>query len=368
MFFRCVGVFASGLLAVVASFPAPLHAQPSLASPTTIETRRAEQAAQAFRDWARRSGVAQGAIAIAWRGRIVAQAGVGGRRADTPAPVASLSKAVTALCVSRLVDAGRLRYEDRVGQLLGPWFRRHGAPADRRLLGATVSQLLTHRSGMGSGQTLFYPAGMPWGATSSPLDNRIAQAVRAPLIASPGAQFSYSNEGYGLLALIVEQVSGRGYESQCRDSVLAPAGIANAFLGRTAVQQTLSGSGGWWISAADYARLASLLDPASPSFGPPTRAWLETRLRQYPFYGLGFQVEADRYGTPVLSHTGLLFGTEVNASALFILWPDGWSVAINTTPAADAALGSLRRRLASAIGGRMMTADVRASQPRLSRR
>src|SRR5262247_3091012 len=53
----------------------------------------------AFRDWMERHGVGEASLAIGWRGRLVAALGYGGRDAGERALLASLSKAITAVCV-----------------------------------------------------------------------------------------------------------------------------------------------------------------------------------------------------------------------------------------------------------------------------
>src|SRR5262245_16161969 len=58
---------------------------------------------QVFQGWMQRHGVSRGLFAISRRGRIVHDKGFG-MPADAPVPVASLSKAVTAVCVATLVQ------------------------------------------------------------------------------------------------------------------------------------------------------------------------------------------------------------------------------------------------------------------------
>lgn len=47
-----------------------------------------------------------------------------------------------------------------------------------------------------------------------------------PLQSKPGESYSYSNAGYGLLAAIIEEVTGRTFESYLREELFRPAGLA----------------------------------------------------------------------------------------------------------------------------------------------
>src|SRR5262249_50836671 len=48
-----------------------------------------------------------------------------------------------------------------------------------------------------------------------------------PLNFEPGARYEYSNSNYNLLALLIEQVSGKPYGDFLREAVLGPAGLAD---------------------------------------------------------------------------------------------------------------------------------------------
>jgi CubicO group peptidase (beta-lactamase class C family) len=48
------------------------------------------------------------------------------------------------------------------------------------------------------------------------------------LLGAPGDWFNYSNDGYGLLAAIVERVSGQTYPSFVTEQILNPAGMENS--------------------------------------------------------------------------------------------------------------------------------------------
>jgi beta-lactamase class C len=52
-----------------------------------------------------------------------------------------------------------------------------------------------------------------------------AACLRTPLQTTPGTRVQYSNTGYGLLAIVVERLSGQPFPRALRELVLAPLGV-----------------------------------------------------------------------------------------------------------------------------------------------
>ena len=123
---------------------------------------------------------------------------------DTVFAIGSVSKAVTAAAVFALVDDGVLALSDRAGDLV-PGL---GGPA----ADVTVEQLLLHTSGLTGNH----------GEDHQPLDREAAVAAIGGLgqAFAPGTAYLYSNAGYTLLAVIVEQLSGVGYREFMASRVL----------------------------------------------------------------------------------------------------------------------------------------------------
>jgi CubicO group peptidase (beta-lactamase class C family) len=88
----------------------------------------------------------------------------------------------------------------------------------RRVRVAAASQLLTSTSGL------------PQRYAADRIADR-DEAVRAvlgdELAAPPGLRFNYSNDGYSLLAAIVEVASGTAFETYLRRELLAPTGLTS---------------------------------------------------------------------------------------------------------------------------------------------
>lgn len=127
--------------------------------------------------------------------------------------LASDSKQFTATAVMRLAETGRLRVDDSLGR----FFPR--VPADKRAI--TVHQLLTHTSGLPHAY-----------AADGILDREpaVAAILGLKLKSPPGAGYSYSNDGYTLLAVIVEVASGVPFDRYLADSLFARAGLEHTGL------------------------------------------------------------------------------------------------------------------------------------------
>ncbi len=150
---------------------------------------------------------------------------------DSKFQLASLSKTFTAVGTLKLIQAGKLSFEDTI-QKFYPDFPYHGI---------TVRELLSHRSGLPNYQYAFddsmkvnfykkekpYPSNatiMHWFATVKP-------TPKAYNI--PGRGFSYSNTNYMVLASIIEKVSGQSYESFVHRNIFEPLGMHQTFVATT---------------------------------------------------------------------------------------------------------------------------------------
>ena len=172
---------------------------------------------------------------------------------DTPMRVASISKAVVAIAVLRLVEQGKLDLDADVLRWLG-WRLRNPAFPDAPV---TLRQLLSHTSGIDDGSGYRFPlgTGLRAGMTA---DHWSAQA--------PGARFAYANLNYGIIATVMEAATGERFDRLMTRLVLAPlkldagynwsgasdAAIANAaVLYRKGADETAWNPAGPWIAQAD---------------------------------------------------------------------------------------------------------------------
>ena len=130
---------------------------------------------------------------------------------DTEYRVGSITKTMVAVCVLRLVDAGVVRLEDRLGDHLPD------APAPD----STVYQLLTHTAGIASETPPPW-----WERTSGQTRPQLRDVLTEdPLRHAPGRVHHYSNPGFGLLGALVAAKAGRPWFDVLRDDVLVPLGM-----------------------------------------------------------------------------------------------------------------------------------------------
>jgi CubicO group peptidase (beta-lactamase class C family) len=148
---------------------------------------------------------------------------------ETIQNIGSVSKTFTATAVMQLLDAGRLGLDDDVNLHLG--FKvvhpEHGAQP------VTVRHLLSHRSAIADGPAYAnaYVCGDPeksledWLRAYLSPGGRFYDASRNFHPWAPGGKFSYANVPYGLLALIVERLSGIPFADYCRERIFEPLGM-----------------------------------------------------------------------------------------------------------------------------------------------
>ena len=149
-----------------------------------------------------------GVAVIAQEGRVLLEAGSGSVPPAATFNIASFAKPITAVAVLRLARQRRLALTDPISSFFP------GAPGDKRAI--TIAQLLTHTAGFGN------PNGdTAWGVRGR--EAAVAAILKTPLDSVPGRHYGYSNDGYTLLAAIVEVATGDTWEATVRREVLAPA-------------------------------------------------------------------------------------------------------------------------------------------------
>ncbi|MEW6207323.1 MAG: serine hydrolase domain-containing protein [Acidobacteriota bacterium] len=128
--------------------------------------------------------------------------------ASTVFSTGSITKQFTAAAILKLEMQGRLSIADSISKYLDR------VPDDKKAI--TLHQLLTHTAGVIS---------TPGGGVKPDRDATVREILDATLNFAPGSRFKYSNEGYSLLAAIIEKVSGKSYEEYLRENLFKPAGM-----------------------------------------------------------------------------------------------------------------------------------------------
>ncbi len=164
-----------------------------------------------------RSGDLAGSLTIARGGDVVFQHAWGLADHATKAPhgpdsrfgVGSITKQLTAATVLQLAGEGQLQLEDPLER----WF------PEARGREITIEHLLGHRSGL--------PRDVPLG-DSSDLREIAREILAQPAAFSAGERVEYSNSGYGMLAAVVEQVTGSPFEQVVSERLLKPLGLRSS--------------------------------------------------------------------------------------------------------------------------------------------
>ena len=132
--------------------------------------------------------------------------------------VASVSKTFAAAAAMQLSDAGKLDIDRPVRDYLPEFTMR-----DSRYQDITVRMLMNHQSGlMGS----YYRGDMLYGSRDRTVYDQFLSYLSAErLKAAPGAYGCYCNDGFELLELVVERVSGEDFTSYMENHICRPLGM-----------------------------------------------------------------------------------------------------------------------------------------------
>jgi CubicO group peptidase (beta-lactamase class C family) len=145
----------------------------------------------------------------------------------------SVGKMFAGTAVAQLVEQGKVGLDDPIGRYVD------GLAPETAVV--TVSQLLSHRSGLG-------------GDHGYMLDSDLQLRQEKPTF-PPGTKFAYANQNFQLLGKLIERASGLSYDAYLQRYVFRPAAM------RSTTAEPLPG--------ADYAASMSRLAPGEDQKGPP---------------------------------------------------------------------------------------------------
>jgi CubicO group peptidase (beta-lactamase class C family) len=131
---------------------------------------------------------------------------------STLASIGSITKAFTAAAILKLAEDNKLSPDDGLQR----FFRE--VPPDKANI--TIHQLLTHSSGFGEFLT---NDGGDYARVEK--DEFLTRAFAEPLAFEPGSKAVYSNLGYSILGIIIEQLSGTDYETFLANKLFNPLNI-----------------------------------------------------------------------------------------------------------------------------------------------
>lgn len=250
-------------------------------------------------------------------------------RVDNVFCTASVSKALTAWGVMRLVEQGKIELDAPVDQYLKRW---HLPLSQFDSRGVTVRRVLSHTAGLTvNGYAGYYPRRSLLPSLKGVLDGQNQGNGAVQIAWEPGRAYHYSGGGYTVLQMVIEDVTDEPYTDYIKREILTPLGLtqgdwvwtpslkANApvpygFRGDDVMQyRTFAtlGIGNYMSAVPDYARFVAAV-VLGPNGEPPGRdvlkletiALMTTTQPNSGGYGLGYATVPLPDGTKLISHGG----------------------------------------------------------------
>jgi CubicO group peptidase (beta-lactamase class C family) len=269
-----------------------------------------------------------------------------GRLADeeTLYNIASISKVVTAWSVMRLAQDGKIDLDAPVSRYVSRWRLPHSRWRNE----VTVRRLLSHTAGLSMPSVSQYDPELPVPALEKTLSSG---KDRVRIVQRPGLSTLYSGGGYGVLQLLVEEVSGKSFSEYVEGEILAPLGMTHSTFEAPAAGDisaaipydessralpnyrfAATGAAGLYTTVGDLAKLARASMPAGSGgdgpLSPSTIALMQTPVEvekpnPYTGYGLGYSIVPMPAGGLSFGHSGS---------------NDGWTAVFRTFPQSGDAL------------------------------
>ena len=165
----------------------------------------------ALQDLVDEHGLEGSSLRLARSGVVVHTRHLGGYGPDTRVAIASASKWLSALTLARLVEAGDLRWDSRVGEFFPD------APA--AVQGITLTQLFSHTSGI----TIDDQACLS--SRQSTLQECAGQILAVPLAWTPGTTFAYGGNSMQVAGAMAEIATGRSWDALFVAEMVQPLGL-----------------------------------------------------------------------------------------------------------------------------------------------
>lgn len=132
----------------------------------------------------------------------------------------SVTKQFTAAALFLLARQGKLSIDDPVRKYI-PELPDYGAPV-------TIRHLINHTSGLRDWGNVASIAGWPRGARAHTHDHVLEIIARQKsLNYAPGADYSYTNSGYNLAAMLVSRVAGKSIAEFTKETIFTPLGMTS---------------------------------------------------------------------------------------------------------------------------------------------
>ncbi len=280
------------------------------------------------------------AAAVVSKGELVAIGVAGVRTRGKPDKIAindrfhlgSDTKAMTAMLCGILVDEGKLKWDQTLGQTF-PELRKS---MDPQYQAVTLQQLLTHRGGAPGDLTKDELWGKLWQYKGTPTGARrflLEGVTSKPPEATPGTKYIYSNAGVAMAGHMAEKVTGKSWEDLMREKIFRPLGMTTAGFGAPGTRAkndqprghksdgtpvepgpgadnpvAIGPAGIVHCSIGDWAKFAAANLPSAKTklVKPETLTKLHTPAPGQPPYAMGWMIAGNQpwAGGPALTHAG----------------------------------------------------------------
>lgn len=176
-----------------------------------------------------------GVVLVAERGKIIYEKAYGladyewkvANTPDTKFEVASITKTFTALMIMQLAEHGDINLDGKISDYLPDYPKESGEKI-------TITHLLSHSSGMQRDIADFPPTGNNFPDVVAKINEeflslkeQVDLIAKRPLQFEPGANYSYSSDGYTVLGRILEVICNKPYENVLDSLMLKPLHLTN---------------------------------------------------------------------------------------------------------------------------------------------
>ncbi|MEZ5870576.1 MAG: serine hydrolase domain-containing protein [Nitratireductor sp.] len=299
--------------------------------------QRAQNIVDGWKTWVRKHDISEAAIAISHKGVVIAQFGIG-RDADTPAPVASVSKAITGICVAKLAETGAFSFDSALKDIV-PELESDVTVTELMLHTSGYTRDITQRPDKYIGRNKEY---QEWVGRKEIEKGRDSSKI---------GEFHYNNSNYAMLGAIIRKVTGNSYEDACKDLVFRPIGVEKVDLNP---DWRIHGAfGGWRISALDHLKFLNAYFGNDKVYNRSPVDWPRYSFGNGLNYGMGYMFRKGRAGGYNFWHDGRwhtdIDGKAHRFGAFFVSYDNGWKITTNHSfSAIDGEHGELDRIFAIA--------------------
>jgi CubicO group peptidase (beta-lactamase class C family) len=162
---------------------------------------------------------------------------------ETNFRLASITKQFTAMCIMILINHGELDFESTLTDIFSA-FPSYGN-------NITIRQMLNHTSGLVDYESLIQND-----ATEQVSDMDVYNMMTGldSTYFTPGTNYRYSNTGYALLAMIVEEKSGFTFAEFLEENIFLPLGMNNSVAHQNGISTVSNRAYGYSQNDGEYSR------------------------------------------------------------------------------------------------------------------